>query len=156
MQSNCEVLAMRNNTGAVRRVLGIGLAWATLWLALWTIVVVMIGVLDPDSIDPGEGPMVMLSILGPMGLFSGVAFGILLSIADRGRSAVDRSMIRVAAYGILASAIVQLPYLGHGDSGLAANIQMAMLFCAFGGLVTLAWLVMARWSSHQRSSPQSS
>ena len=147
---------MRNRIGAVRWVLGIGLAWATLWLALWAIVVVIIGVLDPDSIDAGEGPMVMLSILGPMGLFSGVAFGILLSIADRGRSAIDRSTIRVAAYGILANAIVQMPYLGHGDQSLAANIQMALLFCAFGGLVTLAWLVMARWSSHRRSSPESS
>ena len=147
---------MRNSIRAVRRVLGIGLAWATLWLALWAIVVVMIGVLDPDSIDPGEGPMVMLSILGPMGLFSGVAFGILLSTADRGRAGIDRSTIRVAGCGILATAIVQLPYLGHGDQGLTANIQMALLFCAFGGLVTLAWLVMTRWSSHRRSSPQSS
>jgi hypothetical protein len=85
MRSNCEVFAVRNSIGAVRRVLGIGLAWATLWLALWRIVVVIIGVLDPDSIDPDDGPMVMLSVLRPMGLFTGVAFGILLSMANRGR-----------------------------------------------------------------------
>ena len=38
-----------------RRVLGIGVAWAALWLGFWLILLGVIGVLDPDSIDPGEG-----------------------------------------------------------------------------------------------------
>ena len=82
-------------------------------------------------------------IFGPMGLFSGVAFGILLSLARRARTAGDRSPIYVAAWGMLGCAIVQLGYLGHGDQGLAANIMMALLFSAVGGVVTLVWLVMA-------------
>ena len=51
--------------------------------------------------------------------------------------------IHVAAWGMLGCAIVQLGYLGHGDQGLAANIMMALLFSAVGGVVTLMWLVMA-------------
>ena len=48
---------------------------------------------------------------------------------------------------MIGSAIVQLAYLNHGDVGLAANIRMALLFCAFGGVVTMVWVVMARrWS----------
>ncbi len=45
---------------------------------------------------------------------------------------------------MLGCAIVQLGYLGHGDQGLAANIMVAALFSAVGGVVTLMWLVMVR------------
>lgn len=99
---------MNHETSTLRRVLGIGLAWAILWL------------------------------------FSGVAFGTLLSIGDRGRTIAGLSLIRVAGWGTLGCAIVQLAYLNHGDVGLAANIKMALLFCAFGGGVTVVRLVMAR------------
>jgi hypothetical protein len=103
-----------------RRVLSIGLGWAIVWGALWAIVGVIIGVVDPDSIDPGESAMAV-AVLGPMGLLSGIAFGILLSIGDRGRSNLHLSLTRVVGWGILPSAIVQLAYLDHGDLGLAAR-----------------------------------
>ena len=135
----------------LRRVLGIGLAWAVLWAALWTIVFVIIGIVDPDSIDPGEGPMIVAAILGPMGLLSGVAFATLSSIVPRGRSSMDLPLMRAVALGILGSAIVQLAYLGHGDMGLAANVKMALLFAVFGGGVTVVWLVMSRSWSRRRS-----
>ncbi len=130
-----------NVISAPKRVLGIGLTWAIVWLAFWTILGGIIAVIDPDSIDPGEGAMLFV-IFGPMGLFSGVTFGILLSMARRARTAGDQSPIHVAAWGMLGCAIVQLGYLGHGDQGLAANIMMALLFSAVGGVVTLMWLVM--------------
>jgi hypothetical protein len=38
----------------------------------------------------------------------------------------------------------RLAYLGHGDQGLAANIKMALLFTACGGVVTLVWFAIAR------------
>ena len=139
---------------AGRRVLGIGLAWALVWLAFWTIVGVMIGIVDPDSIDPGE-PMGMVAVFGPMGLFTGVVFGLLVSIGRGGRTTRDLSLLRAAGWGILSTALVQVAYLGHGDQGLAANITMALLFSAFGGVVTMVWLVMARRWSHGRSSRQS-
>jgi hypothetical protein len=132
--------------GTSRRVFGIGVVWAVLWLAFWGIVAGVIAVLDPDSIDPGE-PLMFVFVFGPMGLLTGVAFGILLTIREKGRIVVDLPMARVAGWGILSTAVVQLAYLGHGDAGLAANIMMALLFAAFGGVVTAVWLVMARrWS----------
>jgi len=133
---------------SLRRVLGIGMAWAMVWLAFWTIIGGIIAVVDPDSIDPGEGTMFIV-IFGPMGLLSGVAFGILLSIAGRVKTLTDLSIARVAAWGILGTAIVQVGYLGHGDQGLAANVTMALLFSASGGLVTTVWLVMARRWLHE-------
>ena len=132
--------------GTSRRVFGIGVAWAVLWLAFWGIVAGVIAVLDPDSIDPGE-PLMLVAIFGPMGLLTGIAFAILLTLRANGRKVIDLPLIHVACWGILSTAVVQLAYLGHGDAGLAANIQMALLFAAFGGVVTAVWLVMARrWS----------
>ena len=81
---------------------------------------------------------------------------VLLSIGGRGRADTELSLTRVIGWGALGSAIVQLAYLGHGDQGLAANIKMALLFCAFGGVVTMGWLVMARRWAHRRSSLQPS
>ncbi len=127
----------------LRRVLGIGLAWAILWGVFWTTLFSIIGIVDPDSIDPGDEMAVI--ILGSMGLLTGVVFGILLSIGSRSRTNIDLSLTRVAVQGILATAVVQLGYLDHGDLGLAHNIRMALLFCAFGGVVTLVWLATARW-----------
>lgn len=139
-----------NVISTLRRVFGIGVTWAIVWLSFWTIVGGSIAVVDPDSIDPGEGSMFIV-IFGSMGFFSGIAFGILLSIAGRGRTITDLSLARVAAWGMLGCAIVQVGYLGHGDQGLAANIQMALLFSAFGGLVTTVWILMARKWSHRRN-----
>ena len=104
------------------------------------------------------GVFYLLTILRErsMGLLSGVAFGVLLFIDSRSRPSVDLSPGRVAGWGILASFIVQLAYLGHGDLGLAANLKTALLFSASGGLVTLVWLVMARSWLHRRSSLSSS
>jgi hypothetical protein len=136
----------------LRRVLGIGLAWTALWAVFWTIAVTIIGIVHPGSIDPGEGPLVMVATLEPMGLLSGIAFGLLASIWGRGRSTTDRSLIHLAACGILAFVLVQLAYLDHGNLGLAANINMALVFSAIGGLMTIAWLMMARRWSQRRSS----
>ena len=134
---------MDNVIATPSRILGIGVTWAIVWLAFWTILGGVIAVVDPDSIDPGEGAMFFV-IFGPMGLFSGVAFGLLLSLARRASNAADQSPIHDAALGMLGCAMVQLGYLGHGDQGLAANIMVAVLFSAVGGVVTLVWLVMTR------------
>ena len=135
-----------------RRVLRFGLTWLLLWAAFWTVVVTIIGIVHPDSIDPGEGPLVIAATLGPLGLLSGMAFGVLRSIWPRGGTP-GRPLVHVASSGILATALVQLPYLGHWDVGLAANINMALASCAVGGVVTIAWLAMMRRWSHRRSSP---
>ena len=38
----------------LRRALAIGAAWGLLWLAFWLGVAIVIGMLSPESIDPGE------------------------------------------------------------------------------------------------------
>ena len=73
---------------------------------------------------------------------------------DASMGTLRRSLRRGIGCGLLGTAIVQVAYLGHGDQGLAANIQMALVFCVLGGLIAMAWLVMARQWSRWRSSPQ--
>ena len=135
----------------IRRVLGIGLTWGFLWLMIMMCVVGTVGILDPDSIDPGEGKMFFL-IFVPMASLSGIAFATLVLLGSRGKGV--RSLSRAVLCGFFGSAIVQLGYLGRGDMGLPANIQMALGFCAFGGLISVMWLFIAKWWSHRRSLPQ--
>lgn len=130
----------------LRRVLGVGVAWAILWTALWAAAGAIIGVVDPDSIDPGEEWM-FLVVFGPMGLLTGAVLGAFLATRERGRALAELAVPRVVGWGILATAVVQVLYLGHGDQGLAANAGMALLFCAVGGLVTTVGLAALRgWS----------
>ena len=141
-------------TKALRQVLVIGLSWALVWAVFWTIASTAIAMLDPDSIDPGE-PVMMVAILGSMGVFSGIAFSLLLVFWGRG-TPTELSVGRVAVRGLLSSAIVQVGYLNHGDLGLMANIKEALLLAALGGVVTMVWLAVARawlrWRSSKRAS----
>lgn len=118
---------------------GIAMTWAFLWFTGMAVVGVTIGIVDPDSIDPGE-PLQFVFVMGPMAFFSGLAFAFLL-LRNR---VMSPSLVRAIGYGILGSALVQIPYLGHGDVGLVANMIMAMVFAAFGGLVSVVWFVLAR------------
>ena len=138
---------MNGPLSVIQRVLGIGLVWGLLWIAVATAVGMIIGLTDPQSIGPGEGP-VALMVLGPMGFFSGIAFAILLVLAERGRNLFGLNIYRTALWGILGSAIVQLGYLNHGDAGLIENLQVALVFCGFGALIAPTWLFLARrwWS----------
>jgi len=133
-----------------QRVLVVGLTWGILWFAIAFSIGMIIGVVDPDSVDPGE-TLSAVRVLGPMGFLSGLAFGLLASLGERGARALRPSLSRAVVWGTLGSGIVQLGYLGHGDLGLAANTQMALVFSAFGGFVAAIWLLIARRWSQWRS-----
>ena len=66
----------------LRGLLGFGLTWGILWAAIITVAGMVIGVLDPDSIDPGEGPLVVGAIMGMVGFISGIGFGSFLSVGE--------------------------------------------------------------------------
>lgn len=128
----------------LRRVFAVAIAWALTWLTVMMLIGATIAVVDPNSIDPGEGPLMALAVFGPMGLFSSVVFAALLFWSDRTSPAATRSFARVVACSIFGTAIVQIAYLGHGDMGLLANLGEALLFCAVGAVVGALWLALAR------------
>jgi hypothetical protein len=139
-------------SSGIRRALSIGAVWGTLWLAFWLVCATIIGILDPDSIDPGETSG-MLAIFGPMGFFSGVAFACLRFASLQSSKAADLPLLRTAGLGVIGTAIVQLPYLGHGDQGLLPNLFMAFLFSLIGGIATLVWHQTTRLWSRFRPVP---
>jgi hypothetical protein len=141
---------MGRPVGALQRSLGIGIVFACLWLMSGLLLSAVIGVFDPESIDPGDLQGMTL-IFGSMGLLSGVLFGVLTSLASRDRAPAVLSLARSGAWGVLATAVVQLLYLGHGDAGLAANILMALVLSVFGGVMAGTWLLIARRWAHARS-----
>jgi hypothetical protein len=92
----------------LRSLLGIGLIWGILWAALAIIVGTIIGVIDPDDIGPGEEPIVLAPRIGLVGFICGVAFGALVSTAERGKPITDLPLTRVAMWGILVAAALPL------------------------------------------------
>lgn len=119
----------------LRDVIGIGLTWGMVWTAIGAVLSIVVGVVDPDSIDAGEGPIRVGAILGGVGLISGVLFGILLSLAESGRAILNISLIRVAMWGILDSAAVPL---------LTERQDQVLVLCPVGPALAMASVAIAR------------
>jgi hypothetical protein len=139
----------------LRHAFAMGLLWAGLWLLFWTLVLGIVCIVDPETIEPGEG-QVAFAVLGSMGLLSGIVFGFLVSIAGRRRATVRRSRLRVVGLGLLASALVQAAFLDHGDRGLVANLTTALLLTLSGGGMTVIWHRLAQHAAPWQHSPDGS
>jgi len=119
-----------------RGVLAVALTWGVLWWAIGMIVGLVIGVVDPDSIDPGEEPLVVGWIIGLVGFLSGLAFGLLLSLAEHRKTILDLSLPRVALWGILGAA-APLLLTGMPDG-------MVVVTCPLGAVFAAASIAIAR------------
>lgn len=129
-----------------KRIVSIALTWSLVWVVFAALSVTVLGLIDPDSIDEGE-ILGAIFILGPMGILTGLAFAILVSLASKRTRSFDLSLFRTLAWGVLGSALVQTGYLGHGDAGLVANLGMAVVFSAFGGIISVFWYcLVSRWA----------
>lgn len=120
----------------MRRSLRGDIANAGAWSAIWFVGVMfvggVIGIGDPDSLDPGDTAG-MAMVMGVIGVLSGAAFSALVRIDDY-RPAGPRCMSTraILACGFAGTAIIQTALLGHGDAGLTANVSMALgMCCAF-------------------------
>lgn len=99
---------MKKGLEDLRRLLGIGLIWGILWAALAAASGTVIGLIDPEDIDPGEEPIVLAPMIGLVGLICGVVFGSLLPIVERRKTILELPLMRVAMWGILVSAALPL------------------------------------------------
>jgi hypothetical protein len=120
----------------LRGLLGIGLAWGIMWAAVTAVIVIIIGVIDPDSVDPGEGPLFAGAIVGFQGFLAGLGFGILLSLAETRKTILELSLIRVAIWGMLAAAA--LPLLS------GRPIDMLYFVCPLGAASASVAVALAR------------
>ena len=120
----------------LRGVLSMGLTWGTLWGLLMFITGVIIGIVDPDSIDPGESPLLFGAILGGMGLVSGALFGLLFSVAERRKKIRELSVLRAAGLGAVAAAAPLL--LTPAPDG------MVVILCPLGAAFAAGSIALAR------------
>lgn len=127
---------MRTFLRRCRGALGFGVTWGVAWAAIFGALGLIIGVVDPDSIDPGEEPIRIAWIGALLGFVSGGAFAVLLSLAD-GRKTIRRlSLSRAALWGALGSAV--FPLL------TPANNSMLLFICPIGAALAAGSVAIAR------------
>lgn len=125
-------------------VIGIGAIWSAAWSLLFAVLAVATGIVDPDSIDPGEGPVRISGFGLILGFASGVGFGIALALAENRRSIRDLSLGRVALWGIAGSAA--LPLL------TTMNKSFLLIGCPIGAMCALVSVAIARRLESERAS----
>jgi len=128
-----------------RGALGIGVTWGAVWAAIFAALAVIIGLVDPDSIDPGEGPIQVAGIGAVFGFVSGVGFGVLLSLAEGRKAIRDLSLGRAALWGMLGTAA--FPLL------TPVNNSMLLFVCPIGAALAAASVAVAK-RAELRASPE--
>ena len=116
--------------------LGVGVMWGAVWGAIFAGIFLAVSIVDPDSIDPGEGPIVILRTGAAYGFVSGAVFGVLLSLLERGKRVADLSLLRAAAMGAVAAApfILLTP----------ASESMLVFLCPIGAGLAAASVAVAK------------
>src|SRR5262245_24003485 len=99
---------MTNILRNLRVVSGIGMTWGILWAVVVGTSGTIIGLIDPDSIDPGEEPIVLAGMSGLVGFICGVVFASFVSIVERRKAILELSLSRVAVWGIVVPATLFL------------------------------------------------
>lgn len=92
----------------LRGALGIAATWGVSWAAIGAALSIIVGVVDPPSIDAGEGPLRIGAIFAAVGAISGFAFRPVMSFAERRRSVSELSIGRAALWGALGAAALPL------------------------------------------------
>ena len=129
-----------------RGALGIGVTWGAVWAAIFAALAVIIGLVDPDSIDPGEGPIRVAGIGAVFGFVSGVGFGVLLSLAEGRKAIRDLSLGRAALWGMLGTAA--FPLL------TPVNNSLLLFVCPIGAALAVASVAVAKQAELRASSEQ--
>lgn len=119
----------------LRGLAAIVLSWGTVWALFGAALSIVVGLVDPRAIDPGEGPIEVGRILGGVGLFSGTLFGVLLAFAEGGRQVRSLSVARAALWGILASSAFPL---------LTGREDQVFVLCPVGAALAALLIGLAR------------
>jgi hypothetical protein len=101
-------MVMRAFLRRCRGVLGMGLTWSVAWAALFFALGVVIGIFDPDSIDPGEEPYRIAQIGAIVGCVAGTGFGLLISFGEARKKLLNLSLARAGLWGAVASSLLPL------------------------------------------------
>ena len=141
-----------SRTGMISLVRGVftqSVIWGVLWAIAGVIITLIVSVVDPPSIDAGEGPADIAWILGPVGMGTGLLFGLLVALVERGRAVRDIPLIRAALWGLVAGAIVPLV--------TPLNDVVVFNTAPLGAIVAVISVALARgasrWRTRRRPTP---
>jgi hypothetical protein len=121
---------MRSLFRRLRGLLGLGAFSAVAWALFGAAIGSAILVLDPASIDAGEGPLWIAYYLGRTGFVAGIAAGALISAIGRRKALLELRMGTAIAVGAAAGAALpwiafapraMLPFLVVLSAGTAAS-----------------------------------
>ena len=127
---------MRSFLRKCRGALGLGLTWSVAWAAIFVLLGVIIGLVDPDSIDPGEEPFRVAWIGAVFGFISGTVFGAVLSLAEGRRLLRGLSVWRAALWGALGTAA--FPLLTGVDD------RLVFFVCPIGAALAATCVAVAK------------
>lgn len=128
---------MSNQLRNPKVVLGMALIWGAVWIAIGAVVITIIGIVDPPSIDPGEGVIGLAPRIGTAGFICGLGFCGLLAFAEKRATFSGVSLLRVAGWGMVAA--VAVPVLAGKD------FRMGLFFGPLGAISALVAVAVARW-----------
>jgi MFS family permease len=113
----------------LRGMLGMGITWAVGWAIVMFMIGTIIGIVDPDAIDPGEEPWRMGAVVGFVGFLSGAAFATIFASAERRRKIQELSVLRAAVWGALGGAVFPL-LTTLNDAVLVNTMPLGAIFAA--------------------------
>ena len=123
-----------------------GLTWGIVWAMVGVVIGLIVRLTTPASDGRSLNEVVIGALYGIVGVLWGSAFGMMVSIAGRGRAFLHLSPLRAAMWGLLASA--GLPLL------LSMHEILALVLSLMGGLSALATLVIRRAEARHALSSQ--
>jgi hypothetical protein len=121
---------MRSLFRRLRGLLGLGAFSASAWAIFGAVVGSVMLLVDPASVDAGEGPLWTAYYLGRTGFVAGLAAGALIAVLGRRTALLDLRMRTVVALGAVAGATLpwiafapraMLPFLVVLSAGTAAS-----------------------------------
>ena len=126
----------------VRGLLGVGLLTGIAWACVGMLLVAVIRIVDPASVDPGEGPLRAALVLGRAGFAAGLIAGGILAFAERRRHVAELSVRRGIVWGALGG--LSLPWLA------GAPLGMRPILGALGAGSIAAVVALARHGERQK------
>lgn len=91
----------------LRGAIGLSLTWGVGWSAVAAVLLAIIGLIDPGSIDPGDVTG-MLQVFFALGVISGAVFSMALSLLEHRKSIAELSTGHMAAWGAIGAALLPL------------------------------------------------
>jgi hypothetical protein len=119
-----------------RGILGVAITWGAVWGAVFATLAFIIGAIDPDAINAGETRLRISAVGALFGAVSGVVFGVLLAVAEGRKTLRDLSLVRVALWGAVATAVY--PLLTPVDNG------MLLIVCPVGAALAAGLVAVAK------------